>query len=201
MSIIYHDSIEQGSPEWMRLRCGSLGASRVKDALAGGTGATRKKLMYQLAAESITGEKESFFQTAAMAEGIRREPESRSFFEFESGITLAETGLITNDDFPGCHVSPDGINKDLQIGFEVKNPSAAVHVEYLLKGKLPAVYAKQVYMSLLVTGYNKWIFMSYCPKLKPLIVEVMPDKKILSEMTEGIKQFIIDMECIKHKIS
>ena len=59
--IHFHD-VEQGTDEWMALRAGSLGASSVADALAGGTGATRKKLMYKLAAESITGEKSPSFQ-------------------------------------------------------------------------------------------------------------------------------------------
>ena len=198
--IHFHNDIEQGSILWFELRCGSLGASRAKDALAGGTGATRKKLMYQLAAESVTGQKESFFQTAAMAEGVRREPESRAFFEFEKGIVLEETGLIINDKYPGTHCSPDGFNKELKCGFEVKNPSAAVHVEYLIKNKLPATYAKQVMFSLMISEYDSWWFMSYFPGLKPLIIEVKRDEEKIAEMADGVRLFVDDVENTKKLI-
>ena len=197
--IHFHD-IEQGSNEWMALRAGSLGASSIADALAGGTCATRNKLMYRLAAERITGAKEPSFQSAVMTEGIRREPEARSFFEFQTGIQLEQTGLITNDSFPGMHCSPDGFNRDLRCGFEVKNPTAAVHVEYLIKGVLPAKYKKQVMFSLMLTGYESWWFMSYVPKLKPLIVEVKPEPKFIDQMAEKALLFTMDIENIKRKI-
>jgi hypothetical protein len=199
--ITFHDDIEQGSELWFELRCGSLGASRAKDALAGGTGATRKKLMYQLAAEKATGQKESMFQTAAMAEGIRREPESRAFFELYKGIELEEVGLIVNDKFPGCHCSPDGINRGMKCGFEVKNPSAAVHVEYLLKGKIPATYMKQLLFSLMITEYDSWWFSSYYPGLKPLVVELKRDDAKLEDMAIMVREFVSGVEDVEKQIS
>lgn len=191
----------QGSDEWFLLRCGSIGSSSVKNAIAGGQGKSRKTLAYNLIAEQITGEKTSFKTTAAMEEGNRREAESREYFKFISGIKFDEIGMIKNSEFPGQHSSPDGINQELKCGLELKNPQANTFVKYLESGKLPAEYKAQVQHALMITGWDTWYFMAYHPAFKnQLVIKVKRDEKYISEMREKLDLFLGEMEAIKAKI-
>ncbi len=187
--ITIHDEIAQGSPEWFMLRCGSLGASRAKDAIAGGQGKSRKTLAYQLAAEKITGIKSEFNTTPAMQHGIDTEPEARRFFEFEKDFTVQEVGLVTNDKYPGFHASPDGLIGD-DAGYEVKCPQPATHVKYLTEGRLPPEYKCQVQFSMMICERDMWWFSSYHPAFsKQLIVPVEADLKYHEELKTKLNLF------------
>ncbi len=194
--------VEQGSEEWFAERCGSIGSSSVKNAMAGGQGKSRKTLAYNLIAEQITGEKTQFKTTAAMEEGTRREAESRDWYCFVSGLVFDEVGLIRNSDFPGQHSSPDGINRELKMGLELKNPQANTMVKYLESGRLPAEYRAQCQHALMITGWEKWHFVAYHPAFeKQLIVEVLRDEKYIAEMQEKLEVFFGEMAIIHGKIS
>ena len=153
------DNIAQGTKEWFALRVGSLGASKAKDAIAGGQGKSRKTLAFQLASELITGEKTIIKQTEAMRIGVERESEARQLFEFQKDISVKEVALILNDKFNHCHCSPDGILDGC--GLEIKCPNAATHVRYLYDGKCPAEYKAQLQFSMMITEMPMWYFMSY----------------------------------------
>ncbi len=187
--ITIHDEIIQGSTEWMVLRCGSLGASRAKDAVAGGQGKSRKSLAYQLAAEKVTGIKSEFHTTPAMQHGIDTEPEARRFFEFEKDLNVLEVGLVTNDKYPGYHASPDGLIGD-DCGIEIKCPQPATHVKYLTENRLPVEYKAQVQYSMMICERESWWFVSYHPSFsKQLILEVKRDDKYLSELSSKLEMF------------
>ena len=194
------DNVEQGSDLWFKLRLASLGASSVKDAMACGQGKTRKTLQYKLLAEKLTGESTYFKSTPAMEEGTRREPESWKYFEFITGIDIEEVGLINSPDFPGQHISPDGINRCLQVGLELKNPLASTQIAYLDKGRLPAVYRPQVMFSLMITGWNVWYFMSYVPNLPELLIKVERDEKYIEEMKGKLDIFFSEMAELEERI-
>jgi exodeoxyribonuclease (lambda-induced) len=158
----------QGSPEWHQARTGMPSASQFKNIVTcdGKTSKSRQKYLYQLAGERITGTREESYQNAAMSRGIELEPEARNLFLMLSGVEVEEVGMCVHDSgLFSC--SPDGLNSTL--GLEIKCPSMAVHVEYLLKGRVPPEYYQQVHGSMLVTGFDSWYFMSYMPGMKPLI--------------------------------
>lgn len=191
-----YDNIIQGSVEWYSLRCGSLGASRAKDAIAGGQGKSRKTLAYQLAAEKITGIKSEFNTTAAMQHGIDTEPEARRFFEFEKDITVQEVGLVTNKYYTGMHCSPDGLI-DENSGLEIKCPQPATHVKYLSENRLPVEYKVQVQYSMMICGRKEWWFVSYHPAFsKQLVLRVERDDKYVSELQSKIESFKAELATI-----
>lgn len=197
--IIIHDC-EQGSEEWKNLRCGSLGASRVKDAMAGGAGKSRKTLAYQLAAESVTGAKTEFRVTPAMQQGIDTEPEARAYFEFFTGLEVKECGLITNDEMAGVHASPDGLIGSVY-GLEIKCPLPATHAKYLVEGRLPPEYKAQVMFSMLVSERPGWYFVSYHPAFaRQLVIKVDSDTKYTEAMMDKLALFMGELEAIKEKI-
>ena len=196
--------IEQGSEAWFQLRAGSVGASSL-DKIITSTGkrsTQRKKYMYQLAGEEITGQKAESYTSAAMEEGIRREAEARELFELIHDVEVEQVALIIPDGDPGFHVSPDGIlkNQSIRTGFEMKNPNMATHVEYLLKGVLPTKYKLQVQMCMYVSGFKYWYFMSYYSGLKPFIIKVGRDEGLIKIIGEELKLFVKEVNEIVSKI-
>lgn len=118
------------------------------------------------------GQTESYI-SAAMKNGTILEPSARAFYEFDRECRVRETGLCMDDDERfGC--SPDALVGD-DGGAEIKCPTPAVHVQYLLDGGIPDKYKPQVHGTLIVTGRKWWDFMSYCPGFPPLLVRVEPD--------------------------
>ena len=81
--VIVLDDVEQGSEEWFAARIGIPSAS-VFDKIIGSQGklsTQQQKLIYQLAGERITGEKEESYTNGAMQRGTELEPEARECFE------------------------------------------------------------------------------------------------------------------------
>ena len=105
---------------------------------------------------------------------------------------MEQVGFIVQDnELVGC--SPDGmikINGQYAAGVELKCPLAKNHAEYLLDGVLPGQYKAQVHGSMIVTGLPYWYFMSYCRRLKPLILRVERDS-YTDELEDAIERFII----------
>lgn len=190
--------IDQLSDEWFKLRVGSIGGSSIQAVMTGGQGKTRKSLMYQLTSEILTGEKYGFNSTPAMDKGTRRESESRAKFSLMTFLDVEEVGLIKGD-IEGTHVSPDGLTSD-GAGLELKNPMAHTQVKYIDEDRLPLEYVKQVQYSMWITGYKRWWFFSYHPKIKPLLIEVYRDEALIKTIeTETIK-FLAELNRLVEKM-
>jgi predicted phage-related endonuclease len=126
-----------------------------------------------------------------MARGVELEPEARELFEFNTGIEVTQVGICRHDSgLFSC--SPDGLIGDFS-GLEIKCPSMAVHVEYLLGGKVPADYYQQVHGSMLVTGRKEWFFMSYYPGLKPFIFKEKIDVEFCEKLEAELMAFCADL--------
>jgi hypothetical protein len=108
------------------------------------------------------------FVSGEMEEGLRREPEARSWYAMQTDGAVRRVGFVLSACGRwGC--SPDALVGE-DGGLELKNPTAKVHVKYLLKGGLPAEYRCQVHGCLIVTGRAWFDFVSYHPGFAPLIV-------------------------------
>lgn len=179
---------EQGSPEWFAARCGIPSASNFEKIVTtkGEKSKQREKYLYQLAGEVIIGIPEESYSNAAMQRGTEKEPEARQLYELMTGKTVEQVGFCTDN---GYGASPDGlVDKDGSI--EIKCPSLAVHVSYLLEKVLPNDYFQQVQGGLLVTGRKYCDFVSYYPGIKPLVVRVLPDKNF-----QRILKYELDVFC------
>jgi len=176
----------QGSEEWLKARCGVVTASNFSKVFttAGKLSTSREGLINQLIAEKLTGKPTETFKSAAMERGNELEDTARMIVEMKLGISIEEVGLIkmTNHEI-GC--SPDGLFDDGKCGVELKCPLAHTHCAYLRAGKLPSTYIQQVQGSMLVLGIDTYIFASYHPEMKPLIIEVKRDNKLL-ELAEPL---------------
>jgi len=184
----------QGTPEWLQARLGVITASNFSKFITpnGKASAQAESEICKLIAERITGEPADMFQTQWMARGNELEAEARSMFELFSQETVDQTGLLLMDDYDiGC--SPDGLMDG--VGLEIKCPAPGTHIKFLRNGGegIPPEYVAQVQGAMMVTGFETWIFMSYHPRIEPLIIEVHRDQsyidtlqKVLIEANETI---------------
>ena len=186
--------LEQGSEEWHLARLGIPTASNFAKIITstGKLSTSATGYMHKLIAEYLMEKPIDIEKTEWMERGNELEADARGAYEFITDTTVDEVGLIYKDDKRLVSASPDGlINSDG--GLEIKCPSPAVHVEYLLANKCPSKYLPQVMGCMYVTGRIWWDFMSYHPDLDPLIVRVNRDEELITKMDEAINKFIVKM--------
>lgn len=190
--------IQQGHIDWFRLRMGKVTASEMGNLLTPEfkprTGEMPRTYLFSKLAEHWRGKPLIHTGSWATEQGQVREDLAIPFLALEKEWKIEEGGFIETDDgLAGC--SPDGLigNPDLfpgdAFGVEVKCPEPISHVRWLMDGVLPKDYIAQVHASLFVTGFSKWIFMSYHNDFPPLIIEVNRDKEIMAKIGEAIGLF------------
>ena len=181
--------VVQGTPEWQQARLGIPTASNFDKIVTtkGEPSKSAEKYMYQLVGERLSGTKEDGYTNSHMERGIQLEGEARQFYDLVNGVEVEEVGFCKHDSqLFGC--SPDGLVGE-DGGIEIKCPSMAVQVEYLLKKELPTAYFQQVQGTLLVTGRKWWDFVSYYPSLQPLILRVQRDEGFIGNLERQLKLF------------
>ncbi len=135
-----------------------------------------------------------------LEQGMIIESEARPWYALEYDKKIKEVGFIATDDGRfGC--SPDGLILNDECGLEIKSPAAHTHVKYLVSGVLPKEYATQVLGSMFVTGFKKWIFVSYRRGFPALVLEIQRDEKAMSAIASAIDSFHADFERALHRIS
>jgi hypothetical protein len=169
---------KQGTWEWFdakRAVPSSSYASEIVTPVKGEISKSCPKVAYELLSQLVDpcyGMVDEY-ASLAMRNGIEREPESRKFYEMERNCDVTEVGFVMSD----CGrfgASPDSLVSDDGL-LELKNPSYKVQIEYLHKGVVPPDYLPQIHWQLLVTR-RKWVdFLSYCPRLDPLLIRVEPN--------------------------
>ena len=202
--MIIIDNISQQSPEWYRLHAGVPGASSFSRIVTtkGEPSKSQQDYIYELASEKMTGTREQGYMSFAMEQGIIREEEARVFYELITGESISQVGFVFKDKERRVGCSPDGllglqnpITKNPS-GLEIKCPLGKTHVKYLLSGKLPTDYFIQVQGSMWVSGFNKWVFMSYYPGMPPFILEVERDYKFTSALEVEMEAFLEELETV-----
>lgn len=200
--MIIIDSCEQGSPKWDQLRIGNPGASSFKKIVTtkGFPSKSRQEYLYELAGEVITGKKTNGYSNAHMEEGMVMEQDSRSMYEFLNDVDITQVALCYKDELKKYHCSPDGLIIPKKKGFETKNALPKIQVARLLKGTLPTEHFTQVQGSMLVTGYDTWVFQSYCEGLPPLTIEVERDEGFINELEAELDSFCYDLAITVKKL-
>lgn len=148
--------IEQGTDSWKELRKGRITGTRLKEVM----GRDSSKLIYEMIAEKY--EDKNIYQTSDMAEGVLKEPWAIDKYEEETGQKVTAVGFITIGDNLG--LSPDGlVGKKKAV--EVKCPSLAKHIEYVVNDKIPSEYKWQVvHYFVVIDELEELDFITYHPK-------------------------------------
>lgn len=172
----------QGSPEWLQARLGVPSASSYSKLITSTGKASTQANAYinQLVAERLTGEPTFFQVTDPMQRGIDLEPQARTAYEMETGNLVLQVGFLMHDTLQ-AGASPDGMVGE-NGGLEIKCPSGHTQVAYLRDGDLPTQYFQQVQGCLWISGRDWWDFMSYHPKMEPLIVRVFRDEEFIKAL-------------------
>lgn len=191
--------IVQGTPDWLRVRCGLPTASEFAKVAAkkgprGGTShkeyVGRTKYMHRLAGEILTGEPEETYSNHHMERGHEREDEARNLYAFLRDVEPVQVGFIRNGN---CGCSPDSLLGDDGL-LEIKDAIPSVQVARLVAGTLPAEHKAQVYGQLMVTGRAWCDFMSHSRGLPPLIIRVERDEEYIAELREAVDQFVAELD-------
>lgn len=189
--------MNQRTFEWFETRRGKITASACHKIMGSrGLGKTGETYIYEIVASEL-GAIEPEMNTAAIRHGHETEPFAREYLSIALNKDVKEKGFIIADfdDNLGC--SPDGIIEN-KIGVEIKCPySPANHVKFMtvqngedLK-KIEPKYYWQVMFSLYVTGFDKWLFVSFSPQFTGInrmhVVTINPNKADIKLISERVK--------------
>ncbi len=189
----------QGSPEWHASRCGVPSASRfgaIMATIKSGEAAERRNYRTDLVVERLTGRPLEGFSTAAMKQGIEREPFARMAYEAVTGNIVEEVGFCLNDDgLAGA--SPDGLIGE-DGGLEIKCPERSAHLRYLQEQAEPAEYTWQIQGGMWVTGRKWWAFVSYNPDfpehLQLIVRRIQRNDEAIAKLAAEVAKFAAEID-------
>lgn len=179
----------QGSAEWHAARLGVPTASQFHRILSPRSlkpSAQAERYLCELAAERILGTPLDSASSEFMERGKALEDEAVAWFELQRGVDTEKIGFaLTDDRRAGC--SPDRL-VGADEGLEIKCPSPAIHVGYLL-GDISEEYRLQVQGGLWVTGRKRWNLLSYSPLLPSALVVIERDREAIEALESALDEF------------
>jgi putative phage-type endonuclease len=201
------DFVAQGTAAWHQARLGKVTASRVADVVAriksGGWGASRANYMAELVAERLTGTKVEGYTNAEMRWGTDHEADARTAYEFMTNTTVELAEFVLHPTIADTGGSPDGyVAADGLVEF--KCPLTATHIETLLGGSIPGVYAKQIQWNLACTDRAWCDFVSFDPRMPAsmslFIKRVHRDDKLIASLEADVIDFLNELRLTVHRL-
>jgi len=182
--------IEQGTPEWHRLRLAIPTASNIdKIVTSQGKRSTQAgKYMQVLMGEFVTQKPTENKSFRFMQEGREKEPTARAAYQIVTGSKVQQVAVVYADEQRVVSCSPDGLVGE-EGGLEIKCPIPATMYEYAMADKLPTCYKVQVQASLWITGRPWWDFCCYCPGFPLFIKRIARDAQLISYIAAGVNLF------------
>ena len=183
----------QGDAVWHRSRLGLPTASEFSRILTptGKPSAQVDGYMHALIAERILDAPIDSGETPWMLRGSDLEDEAIAYYVFAREMACSTVGFCTTDSGTvGC--SPDRLVGE-DGGLEIKCPSAAVHVGYLLDN-LPRKFWPQVQGCMMVTGRKWWDLLSYNPELPPALVRIERDEDYIAVLGKAVAELVTRLD-------
>lgn len=203
---------QQGTGAWFSARTGKLTGSRMRAAMAylkakkdgqREDKAERKNLKIEILSERLTGEIVQKYRNGAMEWGIEHEPLAKAEYEIRTGRKVLDVGFIDHPTIENLGASPDGFVEDGLI--EVKCPTTATHLEYILDGGIPAEYVPQMTLQLLCAGREWCDFVSFDPRvpdhLQLFVRRFYPTEAQKEEIENEARQFLAEIDGLFEIIS
>ena len=196
-------NVAQGSDEWLQMRLGIPSASNFSRIITPKEMKPSKSqdgYLAELVAEWWLGCPLDSFQSGFTERGTHMEDEARRYYAATTDDEVTRVGWCTSDDgaygcSPDSLVGADGL-------LELKCPSAAVHMAYLLNpDSLKAEYWCQCQGQLLVTG-RKWNDLcAYHPVFPAVVVRILPDPKFQAALSDCLAGFATRLSDAKAAVS
>jgi putative phage-type endonuclease len=198
--------IEQGSPEWMALRIGKIGGSRVSDVLTEGRNGAesliKRKYKNELIRERLTGKKLETYKTPAMQRGIDLEPMARAWYEVKYNTFVDQVAIVLHPTIDGAQCSPDGIVEATNSLIEIKIPNPENHLDNILTGgKQLEQYYDQVQWQLACMPEKEFCdLISFDPDmpdhLQGFVKRIYRDDEYINNMQNAVIAFLSEIETI-----
>ena len=188
---------EQNSPEWFECRRGVVTASRFADVLAKGQGITRRKYLYTLAGEILTGDVQPSYTNDAMERGHEMEADAVGLYAFERDVEPVTCGFMRRGR-AGC--SPDRLIGENGL-LEVKSKLPHLQLEVLERNDVPPEHKAQVQGQLWVSGREWCDFVSYWPRLPLFVKRVERDEKYIEALAQSVADFVGELDALVKKYS
>lgn len=186
---------DQGSVEWYRARIGIPTASEFHQIVTPAKGLLSKssrKYAYRLIAERLLNRPmESVEGQQWMERGKELEPKAAAQYQFVHDVELARVGFVTTDDGM-IGASPDRIVKGTAAGVEIKVPSPAVHIGYMLDGPGDD-YRPQVQGQNWVCEFDYVDFYSYSDVMPARVIRTGRDEPYIALLRDALEQFNIQL--------
>lgn len=177
--------------EWLQARVGIPTASELDQILTPNfkvrTGQMPQSYRCRKLAEKWLGSTVAGYQSIDMEIGQILEQEAIPTYEILHDAKIDRVGLVLTDD-ERFGASPDGLI-GTDCGIEIKCCRPDTHVKYLLGGVVPEDHILQVHGGMFATGFSRWVFMSYCRRMPPLIVVVERDDEAYAKISEALDVF------------
>ncbi len=131
---------------------------------AGKPGAARTRYLKELVAERLTGIAVDHYVSPAMQWGLDRQAEAIQEYEIETGSLVGPEESYYHKEIDFLLATPDGfVGEDGLL--EVKCPTSATHLQWILDGVIPEQHIPQMSMQLICTERDWVDFMSYDPRM------------------------------------
>ena len=196
---IIHE-VEQGSSDWWAVKAGIPSASNFDKIITPKTlkfSSSAEGYAHRLLAEELLRAPVDDASSSFMERGQVLERAAVDYYEFERGVESEAVGFILRDD-RRVGGSPDrlvGANG----GLEIKCPSAAVHVGYLLDEQ-GIGYRAQVQGLLYLAEREWWDTLSYHPDLPPALVRQTRNEAFITALVEALDRFNAMKDEMKAKL-
>jgi YqaJ-like viral recombinase domain len=195
---------EQGSNTWHELRRGLVTASRLGDVMAsgrdGGESKMRKRLLYQLAGEILSGQVMESFENDAMRRGREMEAAALENYSFTRGVDVVRIGFVRRTiKIPlGTEIvvgaSPDGLVAADGI-VQTKTSRPDLIVEIMDSGRFPSEFRYQCQGEMWVTS-RRWcdlkIFYSGMPVSPTFRIE--RDDALIAQLSTEVEKFYWELQ-------
>lgn len=193
---------DQNSAEWIAARCGVITASNFACLLmkgkGGGPSETRRKYLYDLAGERLTGQTaEGWGGNKHTERGHAMEPDARNLYAFQTDNEPKLIGFMKRGKIGA---SPDSLVGDDGL-LEIKTKLPRLQLEVLESGEVPSEHFAQLQGQLLVSG-REWVdFVSYWPGLPVFIKRVHCDIQYMAMLSEAIERFEAELSALVNRFS
>lgn len=187
------------NPEWLAARIARVTGSTANDMLAEGKGVSRRNLKMRLVAEHLTGRVQDGkdFQSRAMEQGLKREPEAIVAYECREKVAVNRVGFVSHCElFAGC--SPDGYVGDFDGLVSVKCPELPQHIDWIRGGGIDLKYMRQIRHEQFITGALWTDFVTYNPeigeKLALHVIRVPRNEDEIGKHEAALRAFLKEVE-------
>jgi len=199
--------IEQGTEQWFDLRAGMVTGSRVADVMAtikSGEAAVRRNYRAELITQILTGVTPEKYVSQEMLWGTENEPFARAAYELQNDIVVEKAGFAVHPHMERFGASPDGLIGTTGL-LEIKCPNTSTHIDYLLRGKVPAEYEPQM-LAEMACAEREWCdFVSFDPRLPSdlqlFVRRFERDDKRIEEIEKMVEIFLSEMDDVLSRLT